>query len=409
MPVVTTQLINFFLFQSLHMLNKVQNFLTVNFLARGIINIFGVFETYYKQNFLSNESPSSIAWIGSIQSGLLMLVGVITGPLFDAGYFYVLVRIGCALVIFGLMMTSLSTQYYQIMLSQGICIGIGSGCLFIPSVALLPQYFKKRRALATGIAASGSSIGGVVYPVVFHQLQQQIGFQWATRVVGFICLTTCSISIVTMRLRFQPREKRALFLLTAFREPQYSLYCLSCFLGFLGFYNFLVYVQSYAIETGIVDDNLGFYLVAILNAASTFGRIIPNYFADAIGTLNMLVPALAITALVAYLWVIVNSAAGIIILAALYGFFSGGFVSLVPVVAMTISADPREFGTRLGMCFGIESIALLIGTPVGGAILSKTSSYLGVQLFCGTCLAACAIVLFSVRLLRSGLRFHYKT
>ncbi|KAL7800587.1 major facilitator superfamily domain-containing protein [Trichoderma afarasin] len=375
----------------------------------GIINAFGVFETYYEQQILSHMSPSAIAWIGSIQSALLMVVGVISGPLFDAGYFYALLPTGTFLVVLGTMMTSLSTKYYQIMLAQGICVGIGAGFLFVPSVAILPQYFKNKRALANGIAASGSSIGGVLFPIIFHQLEVQIGFPWATRTIGFLSLATCAISIGVMRLRFRTQEKRALLQLSAFNEAQYSLFCLACFLGFLGFYNFLVYVQPYAIETGIVDVNLGFYLIAILNAASTFGRVGPNFVADHAGSLNVLFPALAITATLAYCWAAVHTTSGIIALSALYGFFSGGFVSLIPVVLITITQDLRKLGTRLGMCFALESIGLLIGTPIGGAILNSTGSYLGVQMFCGSCLAACAVLLLSVRLLRSGPILMYKT
>ena len=38
-------------------------------------------------------------------------------------------------------------------------VGLGSGFLFLPSIAVLPQYFEKRRPLATGIGSSGSAIG----------------------------------------------------------------------------------------------------------------------------------------------------------------------------------------------------------------------------------------------------------
>jgi uncharacterized membrane protein len=96
--------------------------LTHNFFSRGIINAFGVFETYYEQHTLSHQSPSSIAWIGSVQSALLMVVGIVSGPLFDGGYFYALLPTGTFLVVLGMMMTSLSTKYYQIMLAQGICV-----------------------------------------------------------------------------------------------------------------------------------------------------------------------------------------------------------------------------------------------------------------------------------------------
>ena len=38
-------------------------------------------------------------------------------------------------------------------------MGLGMTCLFVPCVAVLPPYFSSRRALAMGLAASGSSIG----------------------------------------------------------------------------------------------------------------------------------------------------------------------------------------------------------------------------------------------------------
>ncbi|KAL1970544.1 hypothetical protein VTN77DRAFT_4188 [Rasamsonia byssochlamydoides] len=375
----------------------------------GIINTFGDFQTYYEQAILSNMSASSIAWIGSIQSFLLMLIGVITGPLFDAGYFQLLLLSGSFLIPFGLMMTSLSTQYWQFMLAQGICIGLGAGLLFVPSVAILPQYFRRKRGLANGIAASGSSIGGVIYPIMFRQLQQEVGFPWATRIIGFVSLGTCCISLAVLRMRFKPKEKRALLQLSAFKELQFVIFCIAIFLGFLGFYNYLIYVQPYAIQTGIVNDNLGFYLVPMLNAASTFGRVTPNLIADYTGPLNMLTPAATITSVLAFCWIAVRSTPGIIVLSILYGFFSGGFVSLPPVVMMTITKDLRSFGTRLGMCFSLSSIALLVGTPIGGAILSDTNNYLGVQLFCACCLITCAVLLAILRFIRSGPKLAFRT
>ncbi|PCG98252.1 Major facilitator superfamily domain, general substrate transporter [Penicillium occitanis (nom. inval.)] len=368
----------------------------------GLINTWGAFQTYYEEQILAHESASTISWIGSIESFLLMFIGVVAGPLFDAGYLWILLPFGSFMVVFGYMMTSLATEYYQVMLAQGICVGIGAGFLFVPSVALLPQYFRKKRALANGLAASGSSFGGVIYPIMFDQLQRRVGFPWATRAIAFVSLGTCTFSCLVLRARFLPTERRSLIQLSAFKETQYSLFCLALFMGFLGFYNFLIYVQPWAIQTGVVNANLGFYLVSILNAASIFGRITPNLIADYTGPLNVLLPASSFTALMGFCWIAVHSTAGIIILSLLYGFFSGGFVSLPPVVMMTITKDFRDLGTRLGMSFGLCSIALLVGTPIGGAILSAGGSYLGVQLFCGACIAACAATVLVIRFIRVG-------
>ena len=136
---------------------------------RGVVNSFGVYQTYYSTGILSSETPSNISWIGSIQAFLLLLVGIATGPIYDAGHFQILIRLGSFLTVFGLMMTSISTEYYQVMLAQGICVGLGSGCLFVPSFAIIPQYFSSRKALATGIAASGSSLGlYFLFQMVLH-------------------------------------------------------------------------------------------------------------------------------------------------------------------------------------------------------------------------------------------------
>ena len=338
-----------------------------------------------------------------------MLIGVVTGPLFDAGYFRHMILFANFMLPLGLMMTSLATKYWQLILAQGICVGLGAGCLFVPSVAILPQYFRQKRAFANGLAASGSSIGGVVYPIMFDQLQKSVGFAWATRIIGFLCFATILISLSTMRIRIPPREKRKLYQLSAFKEPAYCIFTAAMFMGFLGFYNFLFYVQSYAIDTGIVDANLGFYLLSMLNAASTFGRIGPNFIADHTGPLNMLTPAVTITSILAFVWIAVHTVPGIIILAVFYGFFSGGFVSMPPVVMAYMTPDVRDLGTRLGQVFAITSIGLLIGTPIGGAILNSTGSYLGVQIFTGCCLTTSAVLFATVRFVRTGPRLIAKT
>lgn len=131
--------------------------------SQGIVNTFGVYQTYYEGGILSSSTPSDISWIGSVQAFLLMLVGALTGPIYDAGYFRHLLLVGSFLVVFGQMMLSLCGEYYQVILAQAICIGLGCGCLFIPSVAILSTYFSTKIATAMGLAAAGSSLGGIIY------------------------------------------------------------------------------------------------------------------------------------------------------------------------------------------------------------------------------------------------------
>ena len=126
---------------------------------RGIVNTYGVYQEYYETAFLSSRTSSDLSWIGTFQGFLLYLIGILTGPTFDCCHFRTLISVGTVLVVFGMMMTSLGKSYSQIFLAQSVVVGLGAGCLFIPSIAICATYFSTRRALATGIAASGGSVG----------------------------------------------------------------------------------------------------------------------------------------------------------------------------------------------------------------------------------------------------------
>ncbi|OCT52108.1 monocarboxylate permease like proteinue, mch4 [Cladophialophora carrionii] len=363
----------------------------------GTVNAFGVFQTYYETNPLWHETPSNISWIGSIQAFLLLLVGLISGPAYDNGYFRSLIVVGAILIPFGFMMTSLATAYWQTMLAQAFCIGIGNGCIFVPSVAILPQYFSTRKALANGLAASGSSFGGLIYPIVFRRMQQEVGFAWATRTLGFLSFATVWFSVFVMRPRIMPKQRRPLTDLAAFKELPYTLFCLSMVFGFIGLYGPLYYIGPYAIQEGITGEDLGFYLLPIINAASVFGRIIPNTIADMIGPLNVLFPCATIAAILALAWIGIKSLGGIIAFALIYGFFSGGFVSLPPVAIVTLTSDMSKIGTRMGQCFFLSAFGLLVGTPVSGAILKNTGSWVGVQLWSGAAIMVTGMLLLWAR------------
>jgi MFS family permease len=125
------------------------------------VNTYGVYQTFYEVDFLNSTPSSTIAWIGSIQAFLLLVVGAASGPVYDAGYFRSLILVGSFLIVFGHMMLSLCTTFWQVLLSQAFCVGCGLGCLFTPSVAILSTYFNTKIATAVGLAASGSSLGGM--------------------------------------------------------------------------------------------------------------------------------------------------------------------------------------------------------------------------------------------------------
>lgn len=132
----------------------------------GAINAFGVFQTHYQISLLSQYSPSTIAWNGSVQNFLLLFVGFLSGPLYDAGYTTYLVCGGAALTVLGKMMLSLAQEgeYYQVFLAQAICVGLGWGLMFTPAASIPGRFWKgKQLGVAAGVAGAGASVGGEFY------------------------------------------------------------------------------------------------------------------------------------------------------------------------------------------------------------------------------------------------------
>jgi len=138
---------------------------------------------------------------------------------------------------------------------------------------------------------------------------------------------------------------------------------------------------------------------------SIFGRIIPGIVADKLGRYNVMVIITFISALFCLaVWTPVKNTAGILVFMIIFGFSSGGFISLGPTCIAQIS-DIREIGTRVGTAFAIQSFGALTGSPIAGAIVqAQHGSYLGLQLFCGFSMLAGSIVLLGARFTQVGLK-----
>ena len=86
------------------------------------------------------------------------------GKIFDSyGPRYLMLG-GTFFHIFGLMMASLSSEYYQLFLAQSICSALGASAIFYAGTNSVGTWFFKNRAFALGIISSGSSLGGVIIP-----------------------------------------------------------------------------------------------------------------------------------------------------------------------------------------------------------------------------------------------------
>lgn len=240
----------------------------------------------------------------------------------------------------------------------------------------------------------------MIYPTVFHELLSRTGFAWITRIVAFIAAGTLLVSIAVFRPVINPKERRPFFDYTVLTDVPYMLFTLGLLFAFMGLYVPFFYMQEYA--TAIkTDEKITLYILVIMNAASIFGRIVPNIFADKAGTVNTAFISTSVSALLGFCWIPVTGSAGLIVFGIFYGFFSGTVVSIVSPALVTLSPNKALVGTHLGMTFGVASFGILIGNPVAGALLNRTG-WIGVQVWCGATNLMATVFIFASRVSVSG-------
>lgn len=352
-----------------------------------------IYQSYYQQHQLRDYSTSAIAWIGSLQIFFILLGSLFGGPLWDR-YGAIVIPPAAITYVFATMMTSLCKEYWQFMLAQGLLGGIALGMTLSPANASTPQYFLKKRGTAMGCAIAGSSIGGVIFPIALNQMLEHtsLGFGWSVRICGFILLMVLIPSCLAIKPRLPPRRS-SFFLPSAFKEVPYIVLICALFCLFIGMFPPIFLIPDFAIQQGM-SNTLSFYLLAILNAASFPGRILPGIISDKTGRLNMLALAAVSTGIVLLCWPAVSGNAGIIVFTAFFGFTSGAIFSAGSVAFASVPKDPRNIGTYLGMGLGCASVAALIGPPADGALVTRYGGFTQVSIMSGVfCLAGGALVM----------------
>lgn len=340
----------------------------------GNLQSFGVYQDFYTREFLSDFTPSQISWIGSVPLALQFIVGAISGKLFDKGFFHALMVTGSLLLLFSSFMLSLAQpqHFYQVILSQGVGMGIAMGILLLPSLGLVSQYFRKQRAVAMGILIASGALGAVIYPILLNHVigKPGLGFPWAVRFVAFINLG----QLVTANLIMKPRavgiRREPVDMGQIWHDSPYWITNVSLFLGFWGIFFPYFYLQLFSGEHG-VSPNFLTWAIPLLNAGATLGRFTPNFVADRYGSLNVIIPSGLLSGGLVWALLGAKTTAGVTIFALAYGFVSGAFLTLATPAVAAFSQSPtlNDVGLRMGIGCLFIGVAVLTGNPIAGSLL----------------------------------------
>ncbi|AGO11624.1 AaceriADL155Cp [[Ashbya] aceris (nom. inval.)] len=353
----------------------------------GMYNTLGAIEGYVSEHQLAGNSTLEISWIFSLHLTIGCICCVFSGSYFDRNGGQKAIIVGGALYVFGIFMMSECTKVWQFILAFSVSSGIGAGIATTPLVSCVATWFNKRRAVATSLATCGSSIGGIIMPLILRRMYVTIGYKWAIKVLSLIFLVNMSLAALLARERVTPKvepfksfKEGATFYAKTSLNWRYFLDSrfLWCSIAFaLGENSICVtatYISSYINKQGL-PASMPYTALTVMNATALLGRYIPSYFADHhFGRFNVQI-VMALLAAVLHLTMWLPFGSNLRVLWAwvcIYGFMSGSVFSLSPVCISQI-CKTSDFGKYYSTAYLLNALVTLPIMPIAGAVIGNGS------------------------------------
>ncbi|KKZ63734.1 hypothetical protein EMCG_01968 [[Emmonsia] crescens] len=366
----------------------------------GMMNTVGTFQSYIGEHQLKEYDESTIGWISSVFIFLGFFGGIQIGPVFDARGPKMLMVAGSVCMGASMLLLGSCTKYWHFMLCFGVLGGIGASLIVTPALAAVSHFFLEKRGTATGIAAAGGSLGGIIFPLALQKLFYTVGFAWATRIIGFVVIFCCAVAVILVRSRLPPKPGQTVIpSLSIFRDQSYLSLTLGIYFMEWALFVPIAYLTSFALSTGAMTQEMSYQLIAIMNAGSCIGRLASGYVADKLGRFNSMIAALVLcTAMTVTLWlpasILTTSASSSsatiikalsIVYALIFGLASGSNISLTPVCVGQL-CHTSDYGRYYATCYTIVSFGTLTGIPIAGSLVRAVGgAYWGVVIWTAAC------------------------
>jgi MFS family permease len=188
----------------------------------GFISSVGLFSAYWQENQLSAYTSRDIGWIAAANVFLNLFLGVQIGPLFDRYGPRWLILIGSIIYVVSLVLLAECSKYWHFMIVYGIISGISSAFLTTTALAVVAHWFEVKRGFASGIAFVGSSVGGIMFPLVLRQVFEHLSWAWSVRIVALIVLVQMVIGNLCIRGRLPPSKNGGTVNLRCFQDARFS-------------------------------------------------------------------------------------------------------------------------------------------------------------------------------------------
>nr|QFR37148.1 MFS transporter [Cyberlindnera americana] len=366
---------------------------------------FGVYLAYYIDNdTFPGSTRMDFAWI----AGLIVFGAQAFAPFAMIADrmigFKLTMSIALCTHFAGYLLASFATKIWHLYVCQGVIVGISYSFLFVPACTIIPSWFLKKRAIASGLLCSGTGLGGLVYSLSINAMIQRTGDQrWSLRMVSILTTVVMAVAIFLIKRRNDtPRQKmnfhnlnmnlHAMFDWKVLKTPRLWYITLWFSIALLGYNMTLFSYASSATAMGFSQHDAS-TLTAVVNAAQALGRPTMGLIADKwVGRVNysMVLNAVVIVLIFAF-WISARSLAALIVCGACLG-FTLGVGNVMNTVLIADAFSPEEFSCAWAILNMVMAFFVLFVEVIALSLRddSLSNPFLYAQIFAG-CIFTLAI------------------
>ena len=236
---------------------------------------------YLTETAFPNASAVDFAFIGGFNFSMAMLASPVVTGMTRRYNKYVTMSIGVVLQTAGYVGASFASRVWELYLTQGLLVGLGIGFLYIPSTAILSQWFQSRRSLANGISSAGSGVGGACFAWATEAMISKLSIPWALRTTGIIVFIANAVATALLRDRNRLiKPPQLAFDRQLVRRYDVQLLLLWAFISMLGYITLLFSLSDFALSIGL-SRRQATNIIGLLNVGTAIGRPVIGIWSDA--------------------------------------------------------------------------------------------------------------------------------
>lgn len=351
-------------------------------------SVWGIYQrTMTAENAFPGATTFQLSAVGSISFGFSVVGAILSGPLVDR-FSLQLIGIGGSIGLAGgILAMSWATQLWHLYLCS-ILVGTSGAVVYSCGQVQLPPWFPKRRALAVGIFASGSGIGGFVLTAITQACISAGGWRFSFRILSAIALAWMGSASLLFKRRIpaQPRKSSlfdAAFWRLYFRNPTFVLLFAAEFFIMLPYFAPTAFIPLMLFDGGY-SNATGAAVVSGFSATMALGRIVGGLLADGLGELNVFLLACTVPCFATFcIWMPAPTLLGTTTAGAiLWAFFCGAPMVTIPLL-MIAEYGIENLGSTMGVLFVAFLPGEMCGNIIAGAIVQAYTVYSseGVRLY----------------------------